>query len=933
MSVLSRLLLPVLLLLALPLAAGAEDARAPQWDARVTRGVLDNGLAYYLHDSGKAEDPFNIRLIVHAGSVDEEVPSGLAHMLEHMVFQSTRAHPQTLHRYFDAIGWRTGVQVNAMTRETETQYMIRTRPQDALDLEGAIALAADLAFGAELKAEDWEKERFVILEELRHGEGTAARVNRQKKEVLREGSRYADRPTIGTREGIEAATVEDMRAFHDRFYVASNMSLIISGRIDVAHAEAAIRSSFGQAPVMPRPDRSYTRLPLKTGLSVGLVQDDKGTTSQVTYGFRLAMPVRSAPEAGLAYLQNYFLSRLIRDEVKKLEPHYQGRVESLSFVSQEPTEERLILAFNARIGARTGAHDDALAILLEAVERIRRQGLSGDGFDKLLQKARGINGRNPEAAEARSYAEWEDKITTAVLTGGVLDDPKARSERTAALLDTITLASLNTRLKEMLAAPDQVLFYQAPGGVSVELPEAGSIEAGRDRLAGLKDLPLLPPAAVAAPVEELPAPVWPETAAPDRSGKLVSQVRREAPEILEWTLSNGDRVVWLVRPSADGKVYVSGQSRPGYRNAEYGSLLSQAAFQLWTQSGFNFWSQEEHDRWQKTAGTGWSWSLKDGALDAGVAIEPERLPELIERYAASIRFGTVREDALEALAGLDRGQSGDGAEAESPLTLTLLASASSDQGDDPVSLEGKTTAELETAARALLAEPVTWFAVGPEPGDDIREAFASVMGAVPRSASLTPAPWLQREGWHEAVAAVFDEDRAKVEMRFFEPVEWTPEDAFLMSSLVPLTQQALKNELRQKLGGVYSVQFEMVLEPDTNRAEGTLSFVCDPSRADELTKAALQVLRSMPETVKTADVERIRSDIAFAEQARLQDANTWLRRLALSYLRYGDAGYLTRMERLGDEVTAGALEQAARKVFTLENAAILTSMPKPERQQ
>lgn len=930
MSVLSRLLLPVFLLLALPLAAGAEDAKGPQWDARVTRGVLGNGLAYYLYDSGKAEDPFNIRLIVHAGSVDEEVPSGIAHMLEHMAFQSTKAHPETLHRYFDAIGWRTGVQVNAMTRETETQYMIRTRPQDRLDLGGAIALASDLAFGAELKAEDWDKERFVVLEELRQGEGTAARVNRQKKEILREGSRYMDRPTIGTRASIEAATVEDMRAFHDRFYTASNMSLIISGRIDVAQAEAAIRTYFGSAPAMPRPDRGYTRLPLKNGLSIGLVQDEKGTTSQVTYGFRLAMLVRSAPEAGLAYLQNYFLSRLVRDEVKKLEPHYRGSVESLSFVSQEPTEERLILAFNAR----TGQHDGGLAILLEVVERIRRQGLSADALEKLLQKARGINGRNPDAAEARSYAEWEDKITTAVLTGGVLDDPQARSERTAALLDKITIETLNARLREMLAAPDQVLFYQAPGGVSVELPGAGKVEAERDRLSGMKDLPPLPPAAAAeVPLKDLPVPQWPQDAAPDRSGKLVSQMERKEPEILEWELSNGDRVVWLVRPSADGKVYISGQSRPGYRNAEYGSLLSQAAFQLWTQSGFSFWSQGEYDRWKSASGSNWSWSLKDGVLDAGVAADPERLPELIERYAASIRFGLVREEALDALTGLASGRTEDGAQSERPVTLSRLASASSGEEDDTAGLEGKTTGDLEAAARALLAEPVTWFAVGPQPGSGIQEAFASVMGAVPRSANLTPAPWLQREGWHEASVAVYEEDRARVEMRFFTPMDWTPEDAFLLSSLVPLTQEALKNELRQKLGGVYSVKFEMVLEQDTNRVEGMLSFVCDPSRAEELTAAALQVLRSMPDTVATADVERIRSDIAFAEQARLQDANTWLRRLALSYLRYGDASYLKRMEGLGEQVTAASLKAAASKVFTLENAAILTSLPKPELQE
>ncbi len=93
-------------------------------------------------------------------------------------------------------------------------------------------------------------------------------------------------------------------------------------------------------------------------------------------------------------------------------------------------------------------------------------------------------------------------------------------------------------------------------------------------------------------------------------------------------------------------------------------------------------------------------------------------------------------------------------------------------------------------------------------------------------------------------------------------------------------------------------------------------------RTEELTQAAFAVLDDMPEIAKQADIEKIRSDIAFAEGARLTDPNTWLRRLALSYRRYGDAGYLRRMQGLGERITGQRLAAHAKHIFKSENAAV-----------
>ncbi len=133
----------------------------------------------------------------------------------------------------------------------------------------------------------------------------------------------------------------------------------------------------------------------------------------------------------------------------------------------------------------------------------------------------------------------------------------------------------------------------------------------------------------------------------------MSDTRTRDPEVIEWKLSNGDTVVWLVRETPDGKVYLSGQSRPGYLNSRFGSPASQAAFQLFTQSGFSFWTQAENDLWAKEQKQQWSFALKGGLLDLGLAADPADLPARLETYAAIARLRRCSCRSNRSIAGTD----------------------------------------------------------------------------------------------------------------------------------------------------------------------------------------------------------------------------------------------------------------------------------------
>lgn len=356
-------------------------------------------------------------------------------------------------------------------------------------------------------------------------------------------------------------------------------------------------------------------------------------------------------------------------------------------------------------------------------------------------------------------------------------------------------------------------------------------------------------------------------------------------------------------------------------NAEFGSIISQTAIQLWQQSGFHFWSQREFDRWQQSQKQSWSWVLKKGSLDIAVAAQTDQLPLLLEQYASSVAFGTVRDEALDIFLK-------QAAPLAHPDDYTQLLYGTAAKELSAIDINTVTTEGLATTAQGFLSAPVTWFVVGSTPDDTIKTAFAEIIGAVSRAKPLSKMPALQRNGVHTANIETFDTDKARVKMSFFSPMNWTPEGAFIVSTLTPLAQQALKNKLRLELGGVYSVQFDLELDPDSNRIIGNLSFECAPETASKLADAAIGVIKTMPELALNADVNRVQADIAFAELGRLDDPNTLLRRLALSYLRYGNGGYLNRVQSLGKRITPTLLATHARGAFSTDNIAVLIQMPK-----
>lgn len=184
----------------------------------------------------------NFSLWVGTGSAREaDAINGMAHFLEHMVFKGT-AHLQS--GEFERLVEQRGGVTNAATSQDYTFYYATVAPQDF----AAVAIAQmDVVLNASIPDAAFERERLVILEEIRRAEDNPRRrMFQQAMEVAFAELPYR-RPVLGPISVIEQLTPQQMRQFHQHWYQPQSLTAVAVGNLPVAELITTIEAGFSDA--------------------------------------------------------------------------------------------------------------------------------------------------------------------------------------------------------------------------------------------------------------------------------------------------------------------------------------------------------------------------------------------------------------------------------------------------------------------------------------------------------------------------------------------------------------------------------------------------------------------------------------------------------------------------------------------------------------
>ncbi|HKJ00993.1 MAG TPA: pitrilysin family protein, partial [Longimicrobiales bacterium] len=258
--------LALLLLIASPVTSQqrAADLTPVTTVEGITEYQLDNGLRVLLFpDPSKPQVTVNITYFV--GSRHEGYgETGMAHLLEHMVFKGTPTHTDIMQELTER-----GANPNGTTWFDRTNYF-EIFPASADNLAWALDLEADRMVNSFIAKKDLDSEMTVVRNEMEMGENSPFNILMER--VLSTAYLWHNygHSTIGARSDVEDVPIERLQAFYHKYYQPDNAMLVVAGNFDADRALALVAEKFG---VLPRPERvganflypTYTREPTQDG--------------------------------------------------------------------------------------------------------------------------------------------------------------------------------------------------------------------------------------------------------------------------------------------------------------------------------------------------------------------------------------------------------------------------------------------------------------------------------------------------------------------------------------------------------------------------------------------------------------------------------------------------------------------------------------------
>lgn len=256
-------------------APPATDARAEPILA-VESFTLPNGLRVVFHID-RSDPVVAVALAAHVGSGREEPGrTGFAHMFEHLFFlDSENLGPGGLDRLSTRVG---GEGANGYTNRDQTIYL-QTVPSDALEkmlwaeadkLGYFIGTVTDPVLAKEKQVVKNEKRQRVDNQPYGHSPAVAFEA------VYPKGHPYSW-TTIGSLADLDAATLDDVKRFHARYYVPNNATLVLAGDFDPTQARRWIEKYFGDIPRGPAVEDPKP-WPAKLTRSPNLLHEDNFAT-------------------------------------------------------------------------------------------------------------------------------------------------------------------------------------------------------------------------------------------------------------------------------------------------------------------------------------------------------------------------------------------------------------------------------------------------------------------------------------------------------------------------------------------------------------------------------------------------------------------------------------------------------------------------------
>jgi zinc protease len=497
----------------------------------VKKGKLNNGLTYYIKHNVKPEKKVELRLVVNAGSVlEEENQLGLAHFMEHMNFNGSKHFPKNeLVSYLQSIGVKFGADLNAYTGFDETVYILPIPAEKNEIIEKGFTVLEDWAGGALLTDDEINKERGVVLEELRSGKGAGERMRNKYFPKLLNGSKYAKRIPIGKEELLKSFKPEVLRKFYKDWYRPDLMAVIVVGDIDVAEAEAKIKAHFGSLknPVAEKPRPSITAILPRQQEEAFSVSDKEGEQTQIEI-INYIKPSKDEivwADYKTNTVKNLFgrmMNQRLQELTQKANPPFLYAYSGFGgFI-------RGYEAFSSAAITGKGDIKQSVEALITETQRIKKFGFTQAELDRAKIATLNNYEQSLKEEDKTNSSDLLEEYIRNFLEHEPMPGIEAEYAFVKQILPEITITDVNTLTKELEAGQKKFVLITGPEKRDVPVPSNAEILTLVENTSKLGINPYLEKTVATSLINQL-----------TNTGTIVSESKDDALGLTKWTLNNG----------------------------------------------------------------------------------------------------------------------------------------------------------------------------------------------------------------------------------------------------------------------------------------------------------------------------------------------------------------------------------------------------------
>lgn len=921
----------------LGIAVSALRAEDLPRDERILMGQCANGVKwmYYRHNV----PPGKLALIfrVDSGSLmEEEHQNGLAHFMEHMAFNGSENFPPgELIPYFESIGMEFGGDINAFTSFDQTAYMIFLPNTEAAEIDKALMVLSDQAFRCTLSSEEIDKERGVILAELRSGRGPDQRLRDKVWPEVFEGSRFAKHMVIGTEEIISNATRADFMDYYKTWYRPEKVTVMLAGDADPEPIIPMIEKWFGQyeAPVPAREGKGAQFKPFVQPRAVVASDPEMSRCSISLLGLLQARPPTTTVERRREELVEeiglWIVNRRLDERIKSGEAGYHDATVSVMDFFKEGT-----LAYGS-VDGEPGKWESMLEELVVELNRAREHGFTAREFE-LAKKAMLSDAEQAVKTEpTRNARALLMRMLFAVNSREPVLSAAQSLELLQRLLPSIEPAEVNAAFAENFKPTAFVTVVEIPEKEGIEVPPRDEVLAAMLAAQARKTEPPKEGGTGLTLLASAPAP-----------GRTLETSQDDALGIIHAWLENGARVHHRYMDYKKNQVFMSISLGGGRleETAETAGVTEVAALAINQPATRRLSSTEIRDLLTgKVVDVRADFSATD-SLTVTVSGSPEDLETGLELVHALLTEGRIEESAFNKWVQTSLQTYEQYIKAPQFVAIkTVLETVSG--GDprmtmkDPARINAQTLERAQAWFERLCREaPLEVTMVGDmswEQAQPLIEKYFGSLAKRPRSA-----------GHFDALRRLRPEKGPlvkKIEVDTITPQGIAiigfigadvrhPHDAKGLELAAQTLNSRLIKRVREELGLVYSIGVQAEASdafPDAGMF--VTGAPCAPDKVEELAAQVENLFQAFAETGPTEEeLSNAKKQIHKNLDTEMKEPRFWWDKLQYAELHRLDLAELKELPEAYEAFTAEQVRDVFRKYFAPERRYRILCVPKDE---